>query len=75
MCIDRPIKFVGLGLLASTATGCAIADDGTSQSAIQLETLVQSSSAWDATPYTRYPEGEPLISVLRVTIAPHTTLE
>ena len=74
MCIDRPSKFVGLALLASAATGCAIAD-GASQSAIELETLVQSTSAWDATPYTRYPEGQPLISVLRITIAPHTTLE
>src|SRR5215831_18567403 len=75
MCIDRPTKFVALALLASAAAGCALADDCASQSAIELETLVQSTSAWDATPYTRYPVGQPLISVLRITIAPHTTLE
>jgi len=75
MCIGRPSKFIGLTLLASAATCFPIADDGASQSAIELETLAQSTSAWDATPYTGYPEGQPLISVLRITIAPHTTLD
>ena len=60
--------------MASTALGCPIAESAP-PSAIGIETLVQSSSAWDATPYARYPNGQPLLSVLRVTIPPHTTLE
>jgi quercetin dioxygenase-like cupin family protein len=40
-----------------------------------LPRFVQSTSAWDTTPYTKYPEGQPLLSVLRTTIAPHTALE
>ena len=74
MCVGRPRKFLGLALLASAASGCATAESA-SQSAIGIETLVQSTSAWDATPYSGYPDGQPQISVLRITIAPHTTLE
>ena len=74
MCVGRPRKFLGLALLASAASGCATAESA-SQSAIGIETLVQSTSAWDATPYTRYPNGQPLLSVLRITMPPHTTLE
>ena len=72
MCVDRPSKFIGLALLASSATSCAA--ESASHSAIAFETLVQSTSAWDATPYTRYPDGPPQLSVLRITIAPHTAL-
>jgi quercetin dioxygenase-like cupin family protein len=73
MCVDRPSKLVGLALLASTA-GCATAGSA-AQSPVKIETLVQSASAWDVTPYTRYPDGPPQLSVLRITIAPHTALE
>lgn len=73
MCVDRASKLVGLALLASAA-GCATAES-TDQSAIKIEVLVQSTSAWDATPYTRYPDGPPQLSVLRIAIAPHTALE
>jgi quercetin dioxygenase-like cupin family protein len=74
MCVDRPNKFVGLALLASAASGCATAESA-AQPALEIETLVQSTSAWDATPYTTYPDGQPLLRVLRITIAPHTALE
>jgi quercetin dioxygenase-like cupin family protein len=43
--------------------------------AIQVETLVQSSTAWDGTPYTAYPAGQPQLSVLKYTIAAHTTMK
>jgi quercetin dioxygenase-like cupin family protein len=75
MCIDLPSKFIGVALLAVAATSCTTAAKSPPHSAIELETLVQSSFAWDATPYTRYPDGRPLISVLRIAIAPHMTLE
>ena len=74
MSLDRPGKFVELALLASAASVCANAESPV-QSPIEVETLVQSASAWDTTPYTKYPDGQPLISVLRITIAPHTALE
>ena len=66
-------KFAGLAFLAPLA-GCATAESA-AQSPIKVETLIQSTSAWDATPYARYPDTTPQLSVLRITIAPHTALE
>ena len=74
MCKDRS-SITGLALLATVVSGCASAQGVPLQSQIRIERLVQSSSAWDATPYRRYPDGQPLISVLRITVAPHTALE
>jgi quercetin dioxygenase-like cupin family protein len=74
MCADRSSKLVELVILASVASGCTTAESAP-QSSIRIETLVQSNSAWDATPYTRYPDGQPLMTVLRIVIAPHTKLE
>ena len=73
MCVDLASKLVGLALLASAAGGATA--ESAAPSAIKSETLVQSTSAWDATPYTRYPDGPPQLSVLRITIAAHTALE
>lgn len=73
MCKDQSC-IVGLALLATAASGCAVAEGDRLQSEIGIETLVQSSSAWDGTPYRTYPDGQPLISVLKITIAPHTAL-
>jgi quercetin dioxygenase-like cupin family protein len=44
-------------------------------SAIQVETLIQSTSSWDGTPYKAYPAGQPQITVLKITIPPRTTLK
>jgi quercetin dioxygenase-like cupin family protein len=41
---------------------------------IESETLLQSSSSWDGTLYTAYPSGQPELSVLKITLPPHTTL-
>ncbi len=42
---------------------------------IQTEILIQSTSSWDGTPYVSYPAGRPQITILKITIAPHTTLK
>lgn len=65
---------IGVVLLA-VVSGCVRAESSALRSPIKIETLIQSTSAWDATPYGRYPDGQPLISVLRITVAPHTTLD
>ena len=45
------------------------------QSAVRSETLLRSSSSWDGEPYKSYPPGQPELSVLKITLAPHTQLE
>ena len=42
---------------------------------LQVKTLLQSEKAWDGNPYTTYPTGTPQLSVLQITIPPHTTME
>ena len=41
---------------------------------IQVEQLLQTTQAWDGSPYSRYPAGPPQLTVLRITIPPHTAL-
>jgi hypothetical protein len=45
------------------------------QRAVQSETLLRSGSSWDGEPYKSYPSGQPELSVLKITLAPHTELE
>ncbi|MDP5008725.1 MAG: cupin domain-containing protein [Glaciimonas sp.] len=42
--------------------------------AIQSETLMRSSSSWDGVPYTAYPNAAPELTMLKITIPPHTTM-
>jgi len=37
--------------------------------------LLRTSSSWDGEPYKSYPSGQPELSVLKITVAPHTQLE
>jgi quercetin dioxygenase-like cupin family protein len=42
---------------------------------IKSETLLHSSSAWNGVPYEAYSKGAPEVSVLRITIPPHSKLK
>ena len=45
------------------------------QPAVQSETLLRTGSSWDGEPYRSYPPGQPELSILKITLAPHTELE
>jgi quercetin dioxygenase-like cupin family protein len=45
------------------------------QRAVQSETLLRTGSSWDGEPYKTYPPGQPELSILKITLAPHTELE
>jgi len=45
------------------------------QRAVQSETLLRAGTSWDGEPYKSYPSGQPELSVLKITLAPHTELE
>lgn len=55
---------------ASALSGHATA----ASTGIQAETLLKSDSSWDGTPYSAYPPGRPELTVVRLTIPPHTEL-
>ena len=38
------------------------------------EILLEATEAWNGKPYTHYPTGQPQLTTIRLTIAPHTAL-
>ena len=46
-----------------------------SQRAVRSETMLRTGSSWDGEPYKSYPAGQPELSILKITLAPHTELE
>ena len=40
----------------------------------QREILVQTTQSWNGKPYTHYPTGQPQLTTIKLTIAPHTVL-
>jgi quercetin dioxygenase-like cupin family protein len=40
----------------------------------QRQVLVQADQSWNGKPYTQYPKGRPELTMLKVTLAPHTVL-
>ena len=48
---------------------------GNPKPAVQSQTLLRAGSSWDGEPYKSYPPGQPEVSILRITLAPHTELE
>src|SRR5215471_3218456 len=45
------------------------------QPSVQSRILLRSSSSWDGEPYRSYTSAQPELSVLRITLEPHTQLE
>src|SRR6202795_3350703 len=40
----------------------------------ERETLLQTTQSWNGKPYTHYPTGQPQLTTIKLTIAPHTAL-
>jgi len=51
---------------------CAAEND---QSVVRSETLLRSTTSWDGERYKSYPSGQPVLSILQITVPPHTKLE
>lgn len=41
---------------------------------VKSEKLLQAERAWEGTPYRQYPQGQPELTLVRITIPPHTAL-
>jgi quercetin dioxygenase-like cupin family protein len=57
----------------SLSSACAQKEQDT-VAAAQREVLVQADHSWNDNPYTAYPKGRPELTMLKLTIAPHTKL-
>jgi quercetin dioxygenase-like cupin family protein len=49
-------------------------NDTKKDSGVKTDVLVKSDKAWNGTPYEPYAAGPPELTVMRMTISPHTTL-
>jgi quercetin dioxygenase-like cupin family protein len=53
----------------------AFAQSGTDKvAAAQREVLLQADHSWNGVPYTQYPKGRPELTMLKLTLAPHSVL-
>lgn len=63
--------------IASSETGSAsehVVVDAIAAAGIKAEILLKADSSWDGIPYTSYLQGQPQVTVVRLTIPPHTVL-
>lgn len=70
-------KICATSLLCLSLTGCISTSaslDPPAPTTIEREILLQSSSSWDGTPYTAYPDGRPELSVLKIKIPANSAL-
>jgi quercetin dioxygenase-like cupin family protein len=71
--LGEMMKSILASLLLLSSTCFAAAADAPSP--VKVETMIQSTTSWDGTPYKAYPAGQPQITVLKYTIAAHTTMK
>jgi len=63
------VILAGAGLTAVIA-----ANDAKTVASARAEILLQTTQSWNGKPYTHYPTGQPQLTTIRMTIAPHTAL-
>lgn len=62
------------GSLTAAATLAVAQELSPKIATAQRETLLQTTQSWNGKPYTHYSTGQPQLTTLKVTIAPHTSL-
>lgn len=63
-----------LTVLASLSLWLVQASAVATEPEVQVEQVLQATGSWDGSRYTAYPSGQPQVTVLKITIPPHTTL-
>jgi quercetin dioxygenase-like cupin family protein len=68
-------RVAALSLITAIFMSAAYAQTGAKTVAsAQREVLLQADQSWNGVPYTHYPKGHPQLTMLKLTIAPHTAL-
>jgi quercetin dioxygenase-like cupin family protein len=72
----RKYRIAGIVVLLTGASLTATrVQNGPAQVASgQREILLQTDQSWNGKPYTHYPTGQPQLTTIKLTIAPHTAL-
>ena len=61
-------------LAGASLTAVIAANDAKTVASGQREVLLETTHSWNGKPYTHYPTGQPQLTTIKLTIAPHTTL-
>jgi quercetin dioxygenase-like cupin family protein len=59
-------------------SGCAVANDTPPSAAtppVSSKVLLKSTNSWDGAPYSRYPDGQPELTILKINIPAGTALK
>jgi quercetin dioxygenase-like cupin family protein len=70
MILKKTLTVLALCVGAFATTSARAAD----AAGVNVELLMQSTTSWDGVPYAAYPAGQTELTMLKITIAPHTTL-
>jgi quercetin dioxygenase-like cupin family protein len=74
---DMISKYRTIGITAVTMaslTAVLAQTGGNSVASGKREILLQTTESWNGKPYTHYPTGQPQLTTIKLTIAPHTAL-
>jgi quercetin dioxygenase-like cupin family protein len=70
-----PNRIALTAIIAAASLSNAYAQAGAAKvEPAQREVLLQADQSWNGQPYTQYPKGRPELTMLKVTLAPHTVL-
>ena len=75
MCNAGTFSAAMIAMLAAASVTGIVAQSGLLKVASgHREVLLQTTQSWNGKPYTHYPVGQPQITTIKLTIAPHTAL-
>jgi len=71
-------KYRSIGItaivIAASVTAILAQTQAKSVASGHREILLQTTQSWNGKPYTHYPTGQPQLTMIKLTIAPHTAL-
>ncbi|MEN8617843.1 cupin domain-containing protein [Shewanella baltica] len=70
----RQILLISTFCLVFLITPFTTSAQNTDTAGINVEKLLETEQSWDGVVYKEYPKGTPQLSVLRITVAPNTSL-
>jgi quercetin dioxygenase-like cupin family protein len=75
--IDMISKYRTIGIIAlavASLTAALAQAPANNVASGRREILLQTTQSWNGKPYTHYPTGQPQLTTIKLTIAPHTAL-
>src|ERR1700678_2671373 len=74
MTFKRRTARIAALLAGAGLTAVVAANHSETVASAHRELLLQTTQSWNGKPYTHYPTGQPQLTTIQMTIAPHTAL-